>query len=368
MGSRDKGHSASHHPPHLSSLVVRPSASDGGEGGGGGGRGGEYEAGEVRHELPPYSRSDRFSADTGYRMRAGSDSPPRRRDGDRRYASEFDHSGGPPRGRDFSGGRDAARFRDSSPPYSRGGRPLVREFARPGPGLGPGPFKGESLSRNNPHVRPREGDWVCEDPMCMNLNFARREVCNKCKKPRASQTWGSPPRRGYPGPPPPPHALPRRPPMDVSPGRNMNGYRSPLSPPPRVWPRESPRDFGPPPRHGGRYPDHDMRRERPDYPEDDYRGRSKFDRPIPAPVEWGHRGGRGRDGFFDERRGFERRLASPPLPPPQMTPPRRWGRELRERSRSPIRGRGGPPPKDFRRDVMMERGGRDDRRPLGRAR
>ncbi|CAN0901553.1 hypothetical protein LINGRAHAP2_LOCUS21483 [Linum grandiflorum] len=72
MGSRDKGHSASHHPPHLSSLVVRPSASDGGEGGGtgsagggGGGRGGEYEAGEVRHELPPYSRSDRFSADTG---------------------------------------------------------------------------------------------------------------------------------------------------------------------------------------------------------------------------------------------------------------------------------------------------------------
>ncbi|CAN1752166.1 hypothetical protein LINPERHAP1_LOCUS4603 [Linum perenne] len=296
-----------------------------------------------------------------YRILAGSASPPRCRDQDRRYAFDFDHLEGPPRGREFMGGRDAGRFRDSSPPFSRGrsgGRPLGREFARPDPGVGPGPFKGEGMSRNNPNMRPREGDWVCADPMCMNLNFARREVCNNCKKPRVSKTWGSP-RRGYPGPPP-------RPPLDISPGRNMNGYRSP----PRVWARGSPRDFGPPPpRHGGRFLSHDIRREvRPDYPDDDYRGRSKFDRPMP-PVEWGRRGGRGRDEVFYERRGFERRLASPPLPPPQQLIPRRWERELRERSRSPIniRGRGGLPPKDFRRDMLMERG-RDDRRHLGRAR
>ncbi|CAI0628813.1 unnamed protein product [Linum tenue] len=342
MGSREKEHGASHHQPLLSSLVVRPSSSDG-----------------------------------GYRMNAGSGSPARRRDGDHRYASDFDHSGGPPRGREFMVGRDAGRFRDSSPPFTRGrssggGRPLAREFDRPG--LGPGPFRGEAINRNNPNVRPRDGDWVCSDPMCTNLNFARRDVCNNCKKPRYAQPWGSrsPPRRGYPGPPPP-HAVggPRRPhgpPLDLSPpGRAMNIYRSP--PPPRGgWGRGSPRDFGPggPPhlRHGGRFSDP---RERPDYPDDDYRGRSKFDhRPMP-PVEWGHRE-RGRDGFFNERRGgFDRRPAAAPLPiPPQRGG--RWGRDVRERSRSPPM-RGGPPPsRDFRRDMFMGRGGRDDRRPLGRDR
>ncbi|CAI0543345.1 unnamed protein product [Linum tenue] len=394
MGSREKEHGASHHQPLLSSLVVRPSSSDGGgEGGGsgsgggdvggGGGRGGGFETGEARREMPPYSRSERFSDAPGYRMNAGSGSPARRRDGDHRYASDFDHSGGPPRGREFMVGRDAGRFRDSSPPFSRGrssggGRPLAREFDRPG--LGPGPFRGEAINRNNPNVRPRDGDWVCSDPMCTNLNFARRDVCNNCKKPRYAQPWGSrsPPRRGYPGPPPP-HAVggPRRPhgpPLDLSPpGRAMNIYRSP--PPPRGgWGRGSPRDFGPggPPhlRHGGRFSDP---RERPDYPDDDYRGRSKFDhRPMP-PVEWGHRE-RGRDGFFNERRGgFDRRMPLSPPPPaaaPLPIPPQRggrWGRDVRERSRSPMRG-GPPPSRDFRRDMFMGRGGRDDRRPLGRDR
>ncbi|CAI0628810.1 unnamed protein product [Linum tenue] len=69
MGSREKEHGASHHQPLLSSLVVRPSSSDGGGegggsgsgGGGGGGRGGGFETGEARREMPPYSRSERFS-------------------------------------------------------------------------------------------------------------------------------------------------------------------------------------------------------------------------------------------------------------------------------------------------------------------
>ncbi|XP_075641248.1 uncharacterized protein LOC142612952 [Castanea sativa] len=370
MTSRDKDQITPHHPPLLSSLVVRPSVSDGGADGVGSGRVSDYEPGEVRREPPSYSRSDRYSDDPGYRIRAGSGSPVRHRDVDHRYSPDFNHSGGLPRSRDFGSGRDPGRYRDSSPPYGRGrggGRPFSRAFD--GPGLGPGPFRGEGMSRNNPNVRPRDGDWVCSDPLCGNLNFARREYCNNCNKFRYG--LGGSPRRGYPGPPPP-HAPPRRfpgPPIERSPGRTMNGYRSP----PRGWARDGPREFGaggvPPPRHEGRFSDHHLRRDRLDYPEDDYRGRNKFDRPMP--MDWGHRD-RGRDALFNERKGFERRppspppLVPPPPPPPPFAPHRgRWARDARERSRSPIRG--GPPAKDYRRDMYMERG-RDDRRAVGRER
>ncbi|WRX31588.1 hypothetical protein QQP08_024075 [Theobroma cacao] len=535
MGSRDKDQKLSHHQPLLSSLVVRPSASDGadGGGGGGGGRGGgsDYEPGEVRREPPPYSRSDRYNDEPavnvacknlgldegmlglmfcakchlfvlgmmnelvvlitkdkllhlgfeaiitcvslgkslkivtmgldrckawsgnqntdnikvldmlnvldggvsgnrqwsvwggvllgwitrfcldgsriiiscvklvekvtgdisiykkwsvndalllgieeallvstfyppGYRIRAGSSSPVRRRDADHRYGSNFDRSGGPSRSRDFGNGRDPGRYRDSSPPYNRGpggGRPLGRGFD--GPGYGPGPFRGEGMTRNNPNVRPREGDWVCPDPLCRNLNFARREYCNNCRRFRYAPV-GSP-RGGYPGPPPS-HAPPRRfpgSPMDLSPpGRNMNGFRSP----PRGWAREGPREFGaggpPPSRHEGRFSDHSMRRDRLDFLDDDYRGRNRFDRPMP--MDWGHRD-RGRENFFNERKGYERRPPSPPPPPPQLPPRGRWPRDVRERSRSPVRG--APPPKEYRRDMYLERG-REDRRGVGRDR
>ncbi|KAF2304845.1 hypothetical protein GH714_039157 [Hevea brasiliensis] len=347
------------HQPLLSSLVVRPSVSDGGDGGGGGhAAGSDYEPGEVRREPPPYSRPDRYSGDHGYRIHAGSSSPVRCRD--HRYSYDFDHSGGPPRGREFGGRRDPGRFRDSSPPYARGrvgGRPPGRGFE--GPGFGPGSFRGEGVSRNNPNVCPREGDWICFDPLCGNLNFARREYCNNCKRPRYGP--GGSLGRGYPGPLPP-----RRfsgPPLDISPGRIMNGYRSP----PHGWARDGPRDFGPggppPPRHGARFSDHDMRRVQTDYPDDDYRGRNEFDRAMP--VDWGQRD-RGRDNFLNERKGFERRLPSPPLLPPPVLPQRgRRGQDVRERSRSPIRV--GPPAKDYRRDMYMDRGW-DDRFGMGRDR
>ncbi|GLT48562.1 hypothetical protein SLA2020_221800 [Shorea laevis] len=362
MGSGDKDPRRPHQPL-LSSLVVRPSASDGGADGNGGPVGGsDYEPGEVRRHPPPYSRSKRYNDEPGSRVRPGSSSPVRRRDADNRHGSDLDCVGGP-RSREFGSGRHPGRHRESSPPYGRG--PGSSRSAGGGfdaPGFGPGPFRGEGIARNNPNVRPREGDWICSDPLCGNLNFARREHCYNCRRPRYPPV-GSP-RRGYPGPPPP-HARPRRfagPPIDISPGRAMNGFRSP----PCSWARDGPRDFGDgtpqPPQHRGRFSDHGMRRDRLDYPEDDFRGRNKFDRSMP--VDWGHRD-RGRHNLFNERKGYEKRLPSPPPAPPLPPQYGRWGRDMRDRSRSPIRG--GPPPKANRRDMYM-RHGRDDRRGMGRNR
>ena len=65
MTSRDKDQTTPHHQPLLSSLVIRPSVSDGGADGAGGGRVSDYEPGEVRREPPSYSRSDRYSDDPG---------------------------------------------------------------------------------------------------------------------------------------------------------------------------------------------------------------------------------------------------------------------------------------------------------------
>ncbi|KAM6583186.1 hypothetical protein CsatB_010188 [Cannabis sativa] len=358
MTSRDKDKDqTTPHQPLLSSLVIRPSNSDGV-------RGTDYEPGEVRRDPPSYSRSDRLSGDSGYRLRAGSSSPVRRRDADHRYNPDIDHSGAMARSREVGSTRDTGRFRDASPPFVRGrggGRPFGR--AADGPDIGRGPFRGEGMSRNNPNVRPRDGDWFCPDVGCGNLNFARRDYCNKCNRARPGP--GESPRRGYPVPPPP-DAIPRRfagPPLDPSPGRIMNGYRSP----PRAWARNGPREFIggdlPLPRHNDRFPDHHLRRDRLDFPDDIYRGRTKFDRPMP--LDWGHRD-RGRESFFNDRKGFERRAQSPlPPPPPPPLSRGRWGRDIRERSRSPIRG--GLPPKEYRRDVFVERG-RDDRRGMARNR
>ncbi|KAL4285241.1 hypothetical protein GQ457_16G002690 [Hibiscus cannabinus] len=364
MGSRDKDQTTSHHHPHLSSLVVRPPVSDEADGGGGGGGGGrgrgggsDYEPGEVRHHPPPHSRPDRYNDEPGHRIRAGSSSPIRRRDADHRYGSNFDRLGGTPRNRDIGNGRDSVRYRDSSPRYGRGPAGGSSHTSRGSDGTAAS-FRYEGMTRNNLNVRPREGDWICPDPECRNLNFSRREYCNNCKRFRNAPAKG--PRGGYPGPAPwnaPPRPFPGSSTHLSPPRRNMNGFRSP----PRVWAREGPRDFGPggppppiPLRHEGRFSDHNIRRDRSDYLDIDCRERNRFDRPMP--IDWGHRD-RGRDNFLNERKGYGRRPPSPP-PPPDLAPRGRWHRDARVRSRSPIRG--APPLKEYHRDMYLERG-REDR-------
>ncbi|KAL8102424.1 hypothetical protein AgCh_027056 [Apium graveolens] len=378
MGSREKDPTMPHQPL-LSSLVVRPTDSDGGGGGS------DYEPGEVRPGPPPYSRSDQFAD--------GSASPGRRRTTERRYSPEFDHPNGPPRSHGFGRGRDPPRYRDHSPPYGH-----MREGGRfNGRGLGPGPFRGDDLPRNSPNVRPREGDWVCPDPRCNNLNFARRESCNKCKRPRYDLARS--PRRGYAGFPPP---FARRypgpgPALDRYPGRPMGGYRSP----PRSWARGGPREFGlgPPRRREGRFPDQQMRRDHPDYLEDRFRDRPRFERPIP--LDWERE--RERDTILSDRKGYERRPLSPHEPPALLPPRGHWPHDMRDRSLTPVRDLPPPRPhdvrersrspvrdlpllrphdvrersrspvrdlpslKNYRRDIYMERD-RDDRRPMGRDR
>ncbi|KAF8393387.1 hypothetical protein HHK36_021630 [Tetracentron sinense] len=327
---------------------------------------------------------------TGYGMHAGSGSPLRHRKVVHRYSPDFDHANGQPRGRGFRGGRGPGRFRYSSPPYGRGrggGRSSGRGFD--GPRFSPEQFRGEGMNRNNPNVPPREGDWICRNSLCGNLNFARREYCNNCDRFRFEPVER--PRRNYPrlpnSPPPrspverPPRSPMERPPrsplprfsgspMDRSPYRGMSDYR----PPPRGWGRDSPREFGggpPHPSRGGRFPpDHYNRRERLDYhEEEDYMERNKFDRPMPQ--DW-DRGDRGRDNFFNERRGYDGRnmrrpLSPPPLSPPPLLPPSRgrWVHDPRERSLSPMTS--GLPPKDYHRDSYTDRGRDDDARERSRS-
>ncbi|XP_078428185.1 RNA-binding protein-like protein isoform X2 [Wolffia australiana] len=81
----------------------------------------------------------------------------------------------------------------SPPPYGRGALSAFDRardcWHRDGP---------DGQIRNDPNLAPRAGDWICKNPLCGNLNFARREYCNKCHKFRfefaGSRVFVSPPR------------------------------------------------------------------------------------------------------------------------------------------------------------------------------
>eukprot|EP00899_Mesostigma_viride_P009431 jgi/Mesvir1/1848/Mv06948-RA.1 len=105
------------------------------------------------------------------------------------------------------------------PRYPRGGgrggmRGGMGGFGGPRP---PPPF--DQFGRNNPFIRPRDGDWFCRG--CDNLNFARRDTCNKCGGFRGQADIVRPP--------------PMRGGMDMMSAGGYGGY-----PPPRVMPAWDP--------------------------------------------------------------------------------------------------------------------------------
>ncbi|KAK9148727.1 hypothetical protein Scep_007484 [Stephania cephalantha] len=337
MGSRERDQSPARQHPHLSSLIVRPSDNGGG--------GSDYEPGEGEKE------------NSGHGKRAGSISPICRRKVDH-YRGSFDGMGSQ-HGGGFRGGRGPRNFRDLSPPYGRGRGGGGGRFSERA--SDDDEFDKRGLNRNNPNVAPREGDWFCPDPSCANLNFARRDFCNNCHEPR-SRPGDSP--RNFSRPP-----RFSSPPISRSLDRGMNGFRSP---PPLAWGRDGPREITPPhPRHGGRLPDYHPRRgEGPVVrEEDDFGERGRFDRAMMP--HWVTRD-RGRESF-SERQGFRNRnelrpMSPPPMAPPPFLPRVQWARDIRERSRSPMRNGRTPPSKDRRGNPFIGNRGRGRRWGMARGR
>lgn len=301
------------------------------------------------------------------------------------YERDYDQIA-PHRDGRFRGGRGHGRFEyrpvPQIPPRSmgRGAPHYGREFSEPGYGYAE-PFnpQGESMRRNDPNVTPREGDWICSEPTCGNLNFARRKECNKCDRPRSYMApfgigAGGPP-GGYPVPRPP---FMGAPPMGHGPGQGMSDFRPTRSgrgrdgprvfdqmPPPRL------REWSPPDLYSGR-----ETKERRDYDDHyNYKGRERPEKISPVgrgpmmdhrdKIREGWKGDRDvepimdhryrvREDRFHDRRGD--RDAGSDWRPPSPLLSGRLGKDSRERSRSPVRS-----PRNYNKDSYVD-GLRDDRR------
>nr|CAB3468049.1 unnamed protein product [Digitaria exilis] len=277
----------------------------------------------------------------GYGMHGGPSPPrPRRAEADAvgpRYTHGYQ-----------GGGRGGARFREDSPSHGRGGRSYGRGYGPPGKDFIN--IDGEYVHRNDPNLSPREGDWICQNPNCGNLNFARRTHCNNCNKFRYSAREAHEPRcsplRGYPSPPPrgPPRMVAG--PGDRASPREMVRYRSP----PHGWGAGDPRGYAArsPPERAVRFPDPSPKGRMGFRGDRDPRDRAKFD--WSATDDYSQRE-RLHDGYLDRSR---RRSGSPRA---------NWGNDLRDRSRSPPRNRlmkssftGRGRPDDYAADPYASRG------------
>lgn len=213
-----------------------------------------------------------------------------------------------------------------------------------GPASGPSdtfPPSGDgSFRRNNPNVAPREGDWICSEETCGNLNFARRSHCNNCNKPRQEiHGFGT----GVTGPPDAFQGTLHPDFVDGPPG-GRGVERGGFVPNPDGWgygvpPRKFERDFnhGLPPRINESYrPERDLRDRQGFHDRYDYQSRDKFGRP---PMDRGFYGGinrsRERTERYQDKKGLDYDFKGDKR---QDSPQPRWGRDIRDRSRSPERG------------------------------
>ncbi|XP_063810053.1 TATA-binding protein-associated factor 2N-like isoform X3 [Pseudophryne corroboree] len=106
-------------------------------------------------------------------------------------------------GKEFMGNVIKVSFATRRPEFLKGGSSVPRRGGGGGGGHrggGGGSFGGRGSFRGGSSA-PQGGDWVCPNPSCGNVNFARRDSCNQCSEPRPedSRQSGDRGRGGYGG-------------------------------------------------------------------------------------------------------------------------------------------------------------------------